>query len=108
MSGLGPAFLVIQGQLKPGGEPAYRQYLAGTRPLLEQYAGEIVAVGEGVPSAHTSEHWPINAMLRFPSREAADGFLADPGYLLIKQAYRDVAYDTLHLSLFVGRPPRAL
>jgi uncharacterized protein (DUF1330 family) len=100
-----PAFLVIQGRLVAGREATYAQYLEGTRPLLARYGAGVAAVGDGVASTHTTEAWPINGLLRFPNVDAAEGFLADPEYLDIKQRYRDVAYETLHLSLFVGRPP---
>ncbi len=101
-----PVFLIIQGRLAPGGEDAYGRYLAGTRPLLARYGAEIVAVGDGLADPHTTGAWPINAVLRFPDQLAASGFLADPDYIEIKQRYRDVAYEVLHLAMFAGRPPR--
>jgi uncharacterized protein (DUF1330 family) len=100
------AYLVIQGRLRAGGEPLYAQYLDRVRPLMREYGVEIAAVGEGFSSAHTTGSWPINALLRFPSAEAADAFLGDPRYLEIKRQFRDEAYDVLHLSLFLGRAPR--
>jgi len=101
-----PAVLVIQGELKPGGEATYQQYLAGTGPLMAEYGAEVVMVGRGVASEHTTNAWPVNAMLRFPNREAAEAFLADPRYLEIKETYRDAAYETLHLTLVETREPR--
>lgn len=101
-----PAFLVIQGRLAPGRDGTYARYLEGTRPLLARYGATVAAVGEGIPSAHTTETWPINGLLRFPDAAAAEAFLADPEYLDVKRRYRDAAYETLHLSLFVGRAPR--
>jgi uncharacterized protein (DUF1330 family) len=104
--GIRPAYLVVQGRLLPGAESLYADYLAGTRPLLAKYGAEVAVVGEGVSSAHTTETWPVNALLRFPSVAAAEGFLGDPDYLEIKTRYRDRAYQVLHLSLLLGRPPR--
>ena len=100
-----PALLFIQGQLKPGAESVYQQYLAGTQPLMAEYNVQVEWVGSGVASEHTSDSWPVNAILRFPSVDAAERFLADPRYLEIKTAYRDAAYETLHLSLVATRPP---
>jgi uncharacterized protein (DUF1330 family)/ketosteroid isomerase-like protein len=100
-----PALLFIQGELKEGAEPVYQQYLAGTQPLMAEYGVQVEWVGSGVDSEHTTESWPVNAVLRFPSRESAEQFLADPRYLEIKALYRDKAYETLHLSLVVTRPP---
>ncbi|MBX7219294.1 MAG: nuclear transport factor 2 family protein [Blastocatellia bacterium] len=45
-------------------------------------------------------------MLRFPSLERAEAFLADPRYLECKTSYRDVAYEVLNLSFFTPRPPK--
>jgi uncharacterized protein (DUF1330 family)/ketosteroid isomerase-like protein len=100
-----PVVLVIQGELKPGGEAEYQRYLAGTGPLMAEYGAEVVMVGRGVASDHTSDAWPVNAMLRFPDRAAAEAFLADPRYLEIKGAHRDQAYETLHLTLVETRTP---
>jgi uncharacterized protein (DUF1330 family) len=104
--GIQPAYLVVQGRLLPGAESVYEDYLAGTRPLLAKYGAEVAVVGEGVSSAHCTETWPVNALLRFPSVAAAEGFLGDPEYLDLKTRRRDRAYEVLHLSLFLGRPPR--
>jgi uncharacterized protein (DUF1330 family) len=101
-----PALLFIQGRLKPGAEPIYQQYVEGTGPLMAEYGVEVSAVGGGVASEHTTEAWPVNAILRFPSREAAEAFLGDPRYLEIKEKYRDKAYETLHLSLVETRAPK--
>lgn len=101
-----PVVLVIQGRLVPGGEAAYQQYLDGTGPLMAEYGATVEMVGRGVESRHTTEAWPVNAMLRFPSRAAAEAFLADPRYLEIKRAFRDQAYETLHLTLVETRTPR--
>ena len=73
---------------------------------MEKYGATVVAVGEGVSTEHTTDGWPVNAVLRFPDRPAAEAFLSDPDYLAIKRLHRDAAYDVLHLSLFLGRPPR--
>ncbi len=104
-SGESPTLLFVQGKLKEGAEPIYQRYLAGTQPLMAEYGVEVEWVGSGVESEHTTESWPVNAVLRFPSRESAEQFLSDPRYLEIKAAYRDKAYETLHLSLVAARPP---
>jgi len=96
------ALLFIQGKLKPDGGEAYTRYLAGTQPLMAEYGAEIVVVGGGVESAVTTDAWPINAVLRFPDRERAEGFLSDARYLEIKKD-RDAAYETLHLTLVQER-----
>ena len=101
-----PVLLIIQGRLRTGGEAVYEQYLEGTRPLMAEYGVSVEMVGRGLASEHTTEAWPVNAILRFPSREAADAFLADPRYLEIKEKYRDQAYETLRLSLVETRAPR--
>ncbi len=101
-----PVLLFIQGRLKPGAEGLYQKYLEGTQPLMAEYGVEIEAVGEGLASTHTSDTFPVNAILRFPNRDAAERFLSDPRYLEIKKRYRDKAYHTLHLSLVQTRPPR--
>ena len=73
---------------------------------MAEYGAEVVMVGRGVASEHTSDDWPVNAMLRFPDRAAAEAFLADPRYLEIKKTYRDAAYETLHLTLVETRAPK--
>ena len=100
-----PTLLIIQGKLKDGGEEAYRRYLAGTGPLLVKYRARVAQVGEGLASALTTEAWPINAVLEFPDRQAAEGFLGDPRYLEIKEELRDTAYEELHLTLVASRAP---
>jgi uncharacterized protein (DUF1330 family) len=72
---------------------------------MEEYDVEVVGVGEGEAAPYTTETWPTTAILKFPSREAADAFFQDPRYQEIKAA-RDAAYEELHLSLFAPRPPR--
>ncbi len=101
-----PVLLVVQGRLKPGAEAIYQQYLAGTGPLMAEYEVEVEAVGSGLASGHTTDSWPINAVLRFPSRAAAERFLSDPRYLELKTRLRDRAYETLHLSLVATRQPQ--
>jgi len=98
--------LFIQGRLKPGAEAVYQRYIKGTGPLMAEYGVEVEAVGSGLASGHTSDDWPVNAILRFPDQETAEAFLADPRYIEIKERYRDQAYETLHLSLVRTRPPR--
>jgi hypothetical protein len=73
---------------------------------MADYGVTVDAVGGGLASDHTTDSWPINAVLRFPSHEAAEAFLSDPRYLEIKERYRDRAYETLHLSLVAARAPR--
>ncbi|MEM7356076.1 MAG: nuclear transport factor 2 family protein [Acidobacteriota bacterium] len=101
-----PILLLVQGELEPGAGAIYEQYLAGTRPLMAEYGAKVSAVGTGIESANTTDAWPINAVLEFPDRDAAEGFLADPRYLEIKEKYRDRAYRTLHLTLVESRAPR--
>ncbi len=106
MAESGPMLLFIQGRLVPGAEAVYQRYLAGTQPLMAEYKAEVLAVGAGVASEVTTDAWPINAVLSFPDRAAAAGFLGDPRYQAIKEAYRDKAYETLHLTLVAGRAPQ--
>jgi len=101
-----PVLLVIQGRLKEGGEATYGQYIKGTGPLMAEYGVTVEAVGAGIAGDHTTDNWPVNAILRFPDRETAEAFLADPRYLEIKEKYRDEAYEELHLSFVQTRPPR--
>ncbi len=107
MIGTSSALLFIQGRLHPGQESVYARYLEGTRPLMAEYRAEIVVVGEGIDSEQTTDAWPVNAVLSFPDRQHAEGFLADPRYQALAAATRDVAYETLHLSLVAGRAPKA-
>lgn len=101
-----PVLLFIQGNLKEGAESVYQQYLKGTWPLIAEYEVEVAAVGTGLDSEHTTDGWPINAILKFRDHETAEAFLSDPRYIEIKEKYRDKAYETLHLSLVQTRPPR--
>ena len=100
-----PVLLFIQGRLKPGGEATYGQYIKGTGPLMAEYGVTVDAVGAGVASEHTTDDWPVNAILRFPDRATAEAFLADPRYIEIKEKYRDQAYEELHLSFVQTRTP---
>jgi uncharacterized protein (DUF1330 family) len=100
-----PVLLFIQGRLKPGGEATYGKYIKGTGPLMAEYGVTVDAVGSGIEGEHTTESWPVNAILRFPDRETAEAFLADPRYIEIKEKYRDAAYEELHLSFVQTRAP---
>lgn len=101
-----PVLLFIQGKLKPGGEATYGKYIKGTGPLMAEYGVTVDAVGTGIEGEHTTESWPVNAILRFPDRETAEAFLADPRYIEIKKKYRDEAYEELHLSFVQTRTPK--
>lgn len=101
-----PVLLFIQGRLKPGGEATYGKYIKGTGPLMAEYGVTVDAVGTGVASDHTTDEWPVNAILRFPDRATAEAFLADPRYIEIKEKYRDAAYEELHLSFVQTRTPK--
>ncbi len=98
--------LFVQGRLHPGAEAVYQQYVEGTGPLLAEYGASVLAVGSGLKSELTTDAWPINAVLSFPDRAKAEGFLGDPRYRKLKENYRDKAYATLHLTLVEGRAPR--
>jgi uncharacterized protein (DUF1330 family) len=106
MESEGPVLIFIQGKLRPDGAALYEKYLQGTRPLMAEYGIGVLAVGSGLASEHSTEEWPINAVLTCPDLEAAQGFLSDPRYLQIRDEYRDRAYETLRLSLVASRPPR--
>ncbi len=101
-----PVLLFIQGKLKEGGEATYGKYIKGTGPLMAEYGVTVDAVGKGVAGDHTTEAWPINAILRFPDLETAEAFLADPRYIEIKTKYRDEAYEEVHLSFVQTRAPK--
>ena len=101
-----PVLLFIQGKLKEGGEATYGKYIKGTGPLMAEYGVTVDAVGSGIPGEHTTESWPVNAILRFPDRKTAEAFLADPRYIEIKTKYRDEAYEELHLSFVQTRTPK--
>lgn len=100
-----PGCLVVRGRLRPGGEAAYARYLAGTRPILADHRGEVLAVGAGVAVDGAPDAWPVNAVLRFPSVAAVRAFLADPRYAAIRRD-RDEAYEELHLAVFADRGSR--
>jgi ketosteroid isomerase-like protein/uncharacterized protein (DUF1330 family) len=101
-----PVLLFIQGKLKDGGEASYGEYIKGTGPLMAEYGVTVDAVGAGVAGEHTTETWPVNAILRFPDLATAEAFLSDPRYIEIKTAYRDQAYEELHLSFVQTRTPK--
>jgi len=101
-----PVLLFIQGKLKEGGEATYGKYIKGTGPLMAEYGVTVDAVGAGFCNEHTTESWPVNGILRFPDRKAAEAFLADPRYQEIKKKYRDEAYEELHLSFVQTRAPK--
>ena len=99
-------YIVIQGEIKAGAEDIYTEYLRGVAPLMEEYGVEIVAVGAGLESDLGTRFYPHNAVMKVADRETLEKFLSDERYLEIKQKYRDVAYEYLHLSFFKNRPPR--
>ena len=101
-----PVLLFIQGKLKTGGEATYGKYIKGTGPLMAEYGVTVDAVGAGVAGDHTTDAWPVNAILRFRDLATAEAFLADPRYLEIKEKYRDEAYEELHLSFVQTRTPK--
>ena len=100
-----PLWLVIQGQIASGEHSTYEEYLEGTRPLLEDYDVEVIAVGSGVAEEFTSDKWGNNAILRFPDRDAAVSFFADSRYQALKPL-REKAYENLRLSAFEAPPTR--
>ncbi len=101
-----PVLLFIQGKLKEGGEAMYGKYIQGTGPLMAEYGVTVDAVGAGIEGEHTTETWPVNAILRFRDLATAEAFLADPRYIEIKTKYRDEAYEELRLSFVQTRTPK--
>ncbi|MBS1797722.1 MAG: DUF1330 domain-containing protein [Acidobacteria bacterium] len=99
-------YLVIQGKIKNGAEEIYTAYLKGVAPLMEEYGVSVELVGAGLDCEFTNRTHPQNAVLKFGDRETLERFLGDERYLLIKQNFRDRAYEYLDLSVFEGRPPR--
>ena len=99
---MGQAFVVIQGKLKANTEAQslYQYYLRGTVPLMQKYQVGILAVGGGISSQYTTDLFPVNALLYFPSLEHVHSFFTDSDYIHIKQTYRDPAYEYLYLSAF--------
>jgi uncharacterized protein (DUF1330 family) len=98
-----PLWLVIQGQIAPGEEGTYEEYLEGTRPLMEDYDVDVIAVGAGVAEEFTSDEWGNNAILQFPDRDAAVSFFSDPRYREL-EPLREKAYEDLRLSAFEAPP----
>ncbi len=43
-----PGLLFIQGWLQPGQEETYERYLAGTRPLMDEYGAEVLVIGDSI------------------------------------------------------------
>ena len=99
--------LSIQGHLNPGAEALYQSYLAGTVPIMADFNVEIAAVGSHLtwpetPPSFVSD-WQINAMLKFPSVQAVQGFFLDSRYQKIKSQFRDPAYGHLEMSLWESK-----
>lgn len=96
------SLITILGRHHAGTEAAYGRYMAGSVPLMQRYRVGIEAVGPGVASPLSTETWPVNIVISFPDADHADGFFRDPGYVHIKEAYRDQAYAEISLALFTA------
>ncbi len=98
--------LLIQGRMRPYAAAAYQAYVEGTSRLIAKYRGEVVTSGGGIDSEFTTDDYPVNAVIRFPSLAEAEGYLSDPLYQKVDTTYRDAAYDQLHTSLVAPVPDR--
>ena len=91
--------LLIQGRMRPYAAAAYQAYVEGTGRLIPKYSGEVLTSGGGIDSEYTTDDWPINAVIRFPTLAAAEGYLSDPLYRKVDAKYREAAYDRLQTCL---------
>ncbi len=97
--------LLVQGRVRPEAASLYDRYERAADYLMGLYHGEVVTTGGGIGSDYTTDSWPINRLLRFPSLAAAEGYLADPLHRRLERHYRDRACDELHVSLIAAAAP---
>ncbi|HEU0221954.1 MAG TPA: DUF1330 domain-containing protein [Paracoccaceae bacterium] len=89
-----PAYIIADTEIT---DPvAYDEYKAKARPLAEKWGGEYLARG-GRLAVDDADRWtPVRLVLiRFPSFEAAEAFLASEDYAPLKALRRANAKSTL-------------
>ncbi|MCE7080404.1 DUF1330 domain-containing protein [Streptomyces sp. ST2-7A] len=86
-----------------GGRESYRRYSrAVAETFLPRHGGEVLYAGEGAAAlvAEEGQEWDAVLLVRYPSREAFLGMVADP-------EYREVAeWRTVALTEAVLQPTR--
>ena len=69
------------GQLDIFDPERYQSYLAGFMPIFERYGGELLAVTSGETTVVEGEwSYPKTVIMKFPDREKAESWVADPEY----------------------------
>ncbi len=73
------AYVVAQIQIfDPKG---YKSYLEGFMPIFERHGGELLAVTSGETTVVEGKwEYPKTVIMKFPDRQAAKAWLADPAY----------------------------
>jgi uncharacterized protein (DUF1330 family) len=84
-------------RFRPGGEPAYRDYLARATPLIERLGGQVVHAGSLGPTLVASEgpEWQAVVLIRWPNREALRRLVADSEYQTLNQIRMGALAGTL-------------
>ncbi len=62
----------------------FQKYPPGVRPLLQKYGAEVIAM-DTQPVCLEGTARMMNAIIKFPSEEAALNCYSDPGYQPVKQ-----------------------
>jgi uncharacterized protein (DUF1330 family) len=94
------AYMIAQVAIHDQNE--YNKYVAEFRPIIQRYGGATVA--RGLPAEVVEGEWPYSrtVLLKFPDKEAAKRWYADPDYQrILKHRF---ASSTANLVLIDGVP----
>ena len=73
------------GQIQITDPEEYQKYLAGFYPIFERHGGRVVGQDPEAEVIEGTWAYPRTIIMRFPSREAAHAWHADPDYQTLAQ-----------------------
>ena len=97
------ALSITQAEVADAG--AYRQLWAAVGPLAAEHGVSVWASGPGYGRSYTTDVWPVNALLAYPSEEAVRTFFADPRVAALA-SLRARAYGRHRITATKPRAPR--
>jgi uncharacterized protein (DUF1330 family) len=97
-------------RFRPGGRACYEEYarhLAAT--FLPRYGARVIYAGDGSTPlvAGQGQAWDAVLLVRYPSREASSGMVADPDYQQVTHLRTEALTAAVLQATVPGRPPPA-
>ena len=101
-----PALVVSLAIFQEDGAVLNQEYAALAKPLVQEYQGETVAFGTGVPRNYATLFWENAVLFKFPTAAAFENFYTDPRYQHLIETYRNRTYAQHALTMMHPRKPR--